>query len=190
MAPSDSMALDGNVDLQDEPAPRPRSRRRLLLIVGAALVLLIAGGAGAYVSGVLDSVLGGKASSSAEMDPHAAGNGEHGAAEDGHQETVAAPVLFDLPDFVVNLNVPGRKSRFLKLKSRLVLSSPEDAAAVERALPRIVDVFQVYLRELRPDDLRGSEGTYRLREALVRRVGAEIGAERVRDVLFVELFVQ
>lgn len=188
MAPSDSAALDGDVDLQDEPAPR--SRRRLVLIAGGVLVLLLlAGGAGAFFTGMLDSVLDG-AAALAGADPHAAGDGEHGTAVGGHQETAAAPVLFDLPDFVVNLNVPGRKSRFLKLKGRLVLSSPEDAAAVERALPRIVDVFQVYLRELRPDDLRGSEGTYRLREAMVRRVGAEIGAERVRDVLFAELFVQ
>ena len=39
---------------------------------------------------------------------------------------------------------------------------------IEAVMPRIVDNFQIYLRELRLEDLRGSAGIYRLREELLR----------------------
>ena len=62
----------------------------------------------------------------------------------------------------------------------------------DEPLPGVFQVERNYYveRELRPEDLQGSAGTYRLREALVRRIGAEIGRERVHDLLFVDLFVQ
>ena len=39
-------------------------------------------------------------------------------------------------------------------------------------MPRVMDAFQTYLRELRPSDLDGSAGLYRLKEELTRRVNA------------------
>jgi flagellar FliL protein len=61
---------------------------------------------------------------------------------------------------------------------------------VNENLPRIVDNFQVYLRELRVDDLQGSAGMYRLREELLRRVNLAVRPARVKDVLFKEMLVQ
>ena len=159
------------------PAPR-RSRRLLLIGAIAAVVLAAITAAGAHFLGLIAQPTG--------ADEAAAATGDEAApAERAHP-----PVLHDLPEFIVNLNAGGRRTRFLKLRSRLALRDPGDVAVVNEAMPRIIDVFQVYLRELRPEDLEGSAGTYRLREALVRRVGAEIGPERVSDLLFVELFVQ
>ena len=57
-------------------------------------------------------------------------------------------------------------------------------------LPRIVDNFQVYLRELRIEDLQGSAGLQRLREELLLRVNASTKTAKVRDVLFKEMLVQ
>ena len=57
-------------------------------------------------------------------------------------------------------------------------------------LPRIVDNFQVYLRELRLDDLRGSAGVYRLREELLARVNTAVRPAKIKDVLFKEMLVQ
>ncbi len=171
-------SVDTEVTAQDRSS---RSRGRLILIAAGAVVLLVLLiGAGAYVTGVLDSLLGSGAEDASQpgMD----------AMEEA--ASLAPPVLFDLPEFIVNLNAPGRKARFLKVKARLELTDDEAAVLVEHALPRIIDAFQVYLRELRPDDLRGSAGTFRLREALLRRVGAQIGDGRVRNVLFVEIFTQ
>jgi flagellar FliL protein len=90
----------------------------------------------------------------------------------------------------VNLNTSGRKSTFLKIKIALELEGPQDTDRINEVLPRIVDNFQVYLRELRVDDLNGSAGMYRLREELLRRVNLAARPVRVRDVLFKEMLVQ
>jgi flagellar FliL protein len=57
-------------------------------------------------------------------------------------------------------------------------------------MPRLLDTFQTYLRELRPTDLDGSAGLYRLKEELTRRVNASIAPNRINAVLFKEIVVQ
>jgi flagellar protein FliL len=57
-------------------------------------------------------------------------------------------------------------------------------------MPRIIDTFVTYLRELRPEDLRGSAGLMRLREEMLVRVQAAARPARVTDVLFREMLVQ
>ncbi len=61
---------------------------------------------------------------------------------------------------------------------------------ISAVMPRIVDNFQIYLRELRIEDLRGSDGIYRLREELLARVNAAVAPVKVTDVLFKEMLVQ
>ena len=46
------------------------------------------------------------------------------------------------------------------------------------------------LRELRPSDLDGSAGLYRLKEELTRRVNVAIAPSRINAVLFKEIIVQ
>jgi flagellar FliL protein len=41
-----------------------------------------------------------------------------------------------------------------------------------------------------PDEVRGSAGTYRLREELIARANAAVAPARVVDVLFTEMLVQ
>ncbi len=65
---------------------------------------------------------------------------------------------------LVNLNSAGRRASYLKISVSLELENPADIPRIEAIMPRIVDNFQVYLRELRIEDLKGSAGLYRLRE--------------------------
>lgn len=145
--------------------------RKKLILFGAPGLLVILLGAGAYFyfHGAFDSLLGRKA------------------------EVVAAPpkalVFFDLPDFLVNLNSGGKKSNFLKLTVSLQIDKPEDQARIQAVLPRIIDNCQIFLRELRVEDLRGSGGIYRLREELLARINA-VSPVPVEDVLFKEMLVQ
>lgn len=169
------VTLDGGADpAGDEAASGWAGRTRTLVIAAGAVVLLAAGASIAYVTGALDGVLG------AEPAPNAA---------EGAQQP-APTVFYELPDLVVSLNTNERQSTFLKVKVSLELPDQAAVAAVERVMPRIVDHCQVYLRELRPDDLRGSAGTLRLRQELRRRIAIAIAPAEVRDVLFVELLVQ
>ena len=110
----------------------------------------------------------------------------HGAAPTG-----PADLYFKVPDLVVNLNNTGRSSpSFLKISILIELVHAEDLPAIEKIMPRIVDNFQVYLRELRLADLRGTSGIDRLREELLLRVGIAARPVQVKDVLFREMLIQ
>ena len=100
------------------------------------------------------------------------------------------PVFVDMPDIVANLNAPGRRSSYIKLRSKLEVARPADARALQEAMPRLQDLFTTYLREVRPEELRGRAGTYRLREELMARASLAAPPAQVTDVLFVELLVQ
>ena len=43
---------------------------------------------------------------------------------------------------------------------------------------------------MRPEELRGSAGTYRLREELIGRANVAVAPARVVDVLFTEMLIQ
>ena len=96
---------------------------------------------------------------------------------------------FELPDLTVNLASAGG-NRFLRLRVVLEVGSAEDLARLEQVRPRIIDDFQVYLRELRPEDLKGSAGSYRLRHDLLLRANQAAQPARVVNVLFKEFLVQ
>lgn len=167
--------LDGVEDAEElVGGSGKKSRKKLLMIV--LPVLLLAGGAGLWFSGLADSLLGKQ--KAAETVEEEAAEAEHGT------------VYYELPQMLVNLSTTGRRTSFLKIVVSLELTSEEDKAALEAAMPRIIDNFQVYLRELRVEDLRGSAGLYRLREELLFRVNAAVSPVRVTDVLFKEMLVQ
>jgi flagellar FliL protein len=159
---------------EGDAAAKPKSgmMKKLIMIVGGLIVLLLIAGAGLYFTGMLDSFIG-KKPVVAEAPPP------------------KPLVFFDLPDFLVNLNSVGnKKASFLKLSVSLELEKPEDTARLQAVMPRIVDNFQIYLRELRVEDLKGSGGIYRLREELLSRVNASVAPIKVSDVLFKEMLVQ
>ena len=172
-------AEDDAGELSTEGLPRKKfSGKKLVLFVILPLVLLIGAGAGVYFSGLLDTLLG-KKEEHAEV-----------PAEPAQPDPHAAPIFYDLPDMLVNLNAAGKRPAFLKIKISIQVSKPEDVPAVEHVLPRIINNFQVYLRELRLEDLKGSAGMYRLRQELLMRISAAAHPVKVKDVLFKEMLVQ
>ncbi len=164
-------------DLSTDGLPRKKfSGKKLVLFVILPLILLIGAGAGIYFSGVLDMLLGKK---------H-----EEQHVEEAPPPVEGPPVFYDLPDMLVNLNSSGKRPAFLKIKISVQVAKREDIPAIEHVLPRIVDNFQVYLRELRLEDLKGSAGMYRLRQELLLRITAAAYPVKVKDVLFREMLVQ
>lgn len=175
-------ALDDMDGAGDGPEKKRVSGKRLIIFAAIIVLFLVGGGVGAAF---MLGLFGGHEPPPAE----ATEEGEHAApAPPQPQETRA--FFFEVPDLIVNLNTNGRKSTFLKIKIALELEGPQDTDRINEVLPRIVDNFQVYLRELRVDDLNGSAGMYRLREELLRRVNLAARPVRVRDVLFKEMLVQ
>jgi flagellar protein FliL len=95
-----------------------------------------------------------------------------------------------MPDILVNLSSTGDRTQYLKVKVVLELPDEQMKAQIQPLMPRVIDMFQTYLRELRATDLDGSAGLYRLKEELTRRVNAAIAPERINAVLFKEIVVQ
>lgn len=110
--------------------------------------------------------------------------------EKAHAETKAGPIFHDLDEIIVNLNTEGKNVSFMKLKITFELDDKAALEVIQKMQPRINDVFQVYMRELRPIDMQGSVGIYRLREELLIRVNKVIYPAKVKDLLFREVLVQ
>lgn len=178
MAEEGEVVEDGGEE-QEGGGGRKLSPKKIILFVLLPLLLLIGAGAG---GALMLGMLGGE-----EPPPEVEAGGEPVPAE---PEPSAQAIFFEVPDLIVNLNTSGRKTAFLKIKIALEVSDPGDVDVVNENLPRIVDNFQVYLRELRVEDLQGSAGMYRLREELLRRVNLAVRPARVKDVLFKEMLVQ
>lgn len=200
---------DGEVEGEGEGKKGLGRKKLILMIAVPVLVLLLGGGGAAFflmggdpapeqaaadggaaagatdTSGGSDEVAEGAANGDAP-------DGEGSKRPEGASVFYAASglVFYDLPDMIVNLNSSGRQSRYLKIKVALEFGDPKVVDQIETVMPRIVDHFQVYLRELREDDLRGSAGLYRLKEELMIRVNQALRPAKIRDVLFKEMLVQ
>jgi flagellar protein FliL len=156
-------------------------KKKLVLLAIPALVAAL--GAGLWFGGILPPLLG--------MGKEAKPAGEVRPADQANEPAVAkAPIFFELPEIIANLNSSGKRASFVKLHARLEVARNEDAAAVQAAMPRLLDLFQTYLREMRPEELRGSAGTWRLREELIARASLAAAPARVVDVLFTEMLIQ
>lgn len=141
------------------------SRKMIMIAIGA--VVLIGGGIGGYVM-----LKGHKTETPAVAQ-------------------VKPAVFLDVPEVLVNLsNAGGERTQYLKVKVVLELPDATLTSQIQTTMPRVMDAFQTYLRELRPTDLDGSAGLYRLKEELTRRVNAAIAPSRINAVLFKEIVVQ
>ncbi len=103
---------------------------------------------------------------------------------------VVKSVYFDLPEMTVNLSATSDRPQYLRVRVTLEAADNKVIDAVKVAMPRVLDAFQVHLRELRAVDLEGSAGLYRLREELMRRINVAIAPAKLRAVLFKEVVVQ
>jgi flagellar FliL protein len=116
----------------------------------------------------------------------------------GHGEEVHAeapppkpPSFVEVPDMMVNLvGAPGERVQYLRVKVVLEVKEEKQVEAIKPNLPRVTDLFQTYLRELRPSDINGSAGLFRLKEELTKRVNSAVAPQVVSAVLFKEIVVQ
>jgi flagellar FliL protein len=116
-----------------------------------------------------------------------------GSGGDKQAEMAAAkpPSYVDVPEIMVNLvSAPGERVLYLKVKVVLEVKEEKYIEAIKPAMPRVSDIFQTYMRELRAGDLNGSAGLFRLKEELTRRVNAAVAPQQVSAVLFKEIVIQ
>jgi flagellar protein FliL len=156
---------------KEAPAKRKLSLKMMIMAVGGLVVLGGLGGGGYYF--------------------FFAGHGKEKEAAAAAVPPPKPVVFLDMPDVLVNLSSTGSdRTQYLKVKVTLELPDQAMSAQIQPVMPRLMDAFQTYLRELRPTDLDGSAGLYRLKEELTRRVNAAIAPSRINAVLFKEIVVQ
>jgi flagellar FliL protein len=159
---------DETTEAGAEGQKAPGGKKKLIMMAGAAMLLLAAAGGGYYVFVAKK-------------------------AADAQSAQMKKKVVFlDLPEITTNLAAqPGQERPvYLRLKVALELEDQKLVAEITPLLPRVMDNFQIFLRELRPADLEGSAGLYRLKEELVRRINAAIYPARVEAILFKDVLVQ
>lgn len=179
---------------EGEGGEKKGKKKLLFIIIGVAVVVLI------VVGLLLSGVLGGGGSEegaepAAAKHDAAKSDGDHGKEAKhgeaaGHGEAAAGPVYYELPQFLVNLNSTTGRVSFLKMGVTLELRDTEAVAMLDANKPRVVDTFNTFLRELRPADIQGSAGIYRLRDELMKRLNGTIEEGVVKDILFSEIIVQ
>ena len=172
------MADDSAAELEEGGTEKVKKKglsgKALILFVVLPLLLVGGGAGGAYFAGVFDAP--------EEQEE------EHVEEEEDDKEKVV--VFYDMPDMLVNLSSATSDASFLKLVVSLELDDELIIPELKKLLPRVMDNFQVYLRELRREDLRGSAGVYRLKEELLYRINSSVKPIQVKDILFKEMLVQ
>jgi flagellar FliL protein len=172
MADAKAATADNEADVEEgKGAAQGKSKFSLpsmkYLIIGGLAVVILACGAGGYYFVT------------------------HKPQPKADEAAARATVFVDLPEVLVNLsNTGSERTQYLKIKIVLELPEQRVLQQITPIMPRIMDAFQTYLRELRPGDLEGSAGLYRLKEELTRRVNASISPNRINAVLFKEIVVQ
>jgi flagellar protein FliL len=156
-------------EAEGEAAPKKSFLSKKLIIIAAAALLVLGGGA----------------------------SGAWFFLSKKHDEkpvpvAVKPPAFLDMPEVLVNLSGAGTNGRAQYLKAKIVLEVSDQKLAdeIKPVLPRVLDSFQTYLREMRSTDLEGSAGLYRVRDELTRRVNLAVAPSRINAVLFKEIVVQ
>lgn len=207
----DNFDAEGAEDVgEDGEEGEGKGGKKKLLMILVPVLLLGGGGAAAYFTGMLDSVLGSKPEEVCTVDDHGeevcepvaedehgeegddehAEGGDDGHGEGGKSEGKAGSAFLPVPPMLVNLKSEDGLPKNFRLKVFLELNNSKDREKVEAILPRVINEFQIYLRELYVKDLRGSAGIYRLKIELLWRVNQAVEPIEIKDVLFQEILIQ
>jgi flagellar FliL protein len=190
-------AVTDGADATDGEAPQKKKLPLLFIIGPIAAVLIAGGGAGAFIL------------FKPKSEAHAADTGGHAAPKSdkkgGHGAASGAPAdpalgriapgpdgvtFYTLPEMIVNIQSNDGRATFLKLTLTLEMRDAHLADTLMAESPRMQDMFQGFLRELRPEDLAGSAGSHQLRAEILRRVNLIAAPGTVDAVLIEEMLVQ
>lgn len=185
--------MSGTQENEEEGTENKSGKKKLLIII-IVFLLLAGGGAGAYFGGFLDSLIGiektedSKKKTKKESSDKDGDKSEKAKGENGEPENVIS--YHDLPEFVANLNPGSNTPSFIKMSVTLEAENALIITKIQEKQPKIQDVINTYLRELRPSDLKGSAGVHRLREELTLRINKILYPDKINNILFKELLIQ
>lgn len=188
-------APEGAEGVEGEAPAKKKLPMKMILIAGAAALVVLGGGGGAafiFLKPKPDAAAEkggdhGKKDKKKGEKKKEGKEGEKGAAV--VREGPDGVVFYTMPDVVVNMQTADGRPTFLKLKLTLELPDEGAVEVLDPNMPRLQDMFQTFLRELRPEDLSGSQGSYQLRMEILRRVNLVIAPSRANAVLIEEMLI-
>jgi flagellar FliL protein len=173
--------------------PKKKLPMMMLIAGAAALVLVLGGGGGAAYFFLLKPKPEAAAGKNVKKPPAKKKGGKDDKKDDKSAAVVKegpdGVLFYTLPDVVVNMQTADGRPTFLKLKLTLELPDQATVDALDPNMPRLQDMFQTFLRELRPEDLSGSQGSYQLRMEILRRVNLVIAPSKANAVLIEEMLI-
>lgn len=171
VADAADLDLDDEIDeteiAEADGDDKPSGRKKLIIMAAAGVLVLGGLGGAAFHFGLFS---GGESSS--------------------ENPELTQVFFYPLPEMTVNLASTGGRAQYLKVRVSLEMSDRAALRAIPPVEPRIMDAFQIHLRELRASDLEGSMGIFRMKEELLRRVNLAIHPLKVNRVLFNEMLIQ
>lgn len=177
MADDDELEFDDALEEEES-----KGKKGMILLV--LLLLLIGAGAGLYFTGMLDSLMP---------------QNEVEVVENAEEKTTSAAsnkkeplevVYYELPHIMANLNPGSATPSFIKTTITIEAPNQETVSRLQAIQPKVMDVINTYIRELRPGDLKGSAGTQRLREEIMMRINKTLDPDEISNVLFKEILIQ
>lgn len=161
---------DLTTDLEDEDAAPKKGGGKLMVIILVVSLLLGGGGFYAAFSGLAPK-------------PGFLGGEEQAADE---KESPKAPVesgiaFMPLGEIVIPLS-PNARARHLLMEAEIEVDIAE-LENIEQLRPRILDMFNTYLRAIDETDLDDPSAVIRLRAQLLRRISVVTAPARPRDLL-------
>ena len=175
----------------DAPAKKKAPLKLILIAAAALLVIGGSGGTAWFMFFKAPAPAEGhetkpKKKKKAEKGEHATGEAAKGAGL--VREGPDGVTYYTMPDIVVNMQTTTGRPANLRLKLTFETKEEEAIESMEPNLPRLNDTLETFLRELRPEDLAGSQGSYALRMEIERRVNlviapSKIDAVRIEDQL-------
>ena len=170
--------------------PKKKLSMKMMLIAGAAALVVVGGGG---TAGFIFLKPKPEAAGKAGVKKPGKKKDDKGKKDDkvaGQvQEGPDGVLFYTMPDVVVNMQTADGRPTFLKLKLTLELPDQSAVDSLDPNMPRLQDMFQGFLRELRPEDLSGSQGSYQLRMEILRRVNLVIAPSKANAVLIEEMLI-
>lgn len=188
----DEPPVDDEAD--GEAKPKKKLPLMMIAIAGAALVVVGGGGAGAWFM-----FLAPKHPPAASADTAKASAKKKSDKKDAKgdkPDPKTQPVISDGPDGVTYFTTPeitanmqslnGTKA-YIKLQVTFECGDDDTVDTLQESMPRVNDILQGFVSELRAEDIDGSAGNMLLKQEILRRINLILAPKKINAVLIKEL---
>lgn len=177
-------------DAEGEAAPKKKKKGPPILIIAIAAGVLVLGGGGAGAYFMFLAPKGPPAAHAPAKKPEKKKEEKkEGAAAKPDPKTQPSVEdgpdgikYFKMPDVVANIQSPDGHASYLKLKLTFECDS-DTADLLSDSMPRINDILQGFMGELRPEDISSSAGDMQLRQEILRRINLILAPHKINAVL-------